>query len=64
MVPGDDISVRIHASAFVHKERIAVVLPRHLIFARELHTNGFTNRLRQQRRVVCHGVGAVQAITA
>ena len=63
-VPGDDRAARVEAHALIDDERRAVVLPRHLVFARQLHANGLSDRLRHQRGVKRGGVHAVQSVTA
>ena len=52
------------ADALIDDVREAVVLPRHLVLARQLHAHRLADGLRQQRRVVRHGVGAVDAVAA
>ena len=55
---------RIEAGALIDDVGRAVVLPRHLVLAHQLHADRPPDGLRHQRRVVRHRVGAVQAIAA
>ena len=64
VVPRGDAAGRVDTDALIDRVREPVVLPRHLVFARQLHPDRFPDALRQQRRVVRHGVGAVDAVTA
>ena len=64
VVPRDDRAVRVEPDALVDHEQVAVVLPRHLVLAGQLHAHRPAHCLRQHRRVVAHGVGAVDAVAA
>ena len=64
VVPRDDLAVGIQADALVDDEQVSVVLPRHLVLARELHLHRAPNGLRQHSCVVTDGVGAVDAVAA
>ena len=64
VLPGDDVSLCVETGALIHHECVPVVLPRHLVLARQLHADRFANGLREQGGVVSNGVGAVQSIAA
>ena len=64
VVPRDDVALRVEADLLIDHEREAVVLPRHFVLARELDAHRLADRLRQQRRIERHGVGAVDAVAA
>ena len=62
--PTDDVALRVQPGALVNNEGEPIVLPGHLILARELHAHRFPYRLRQQCGIVAHGISAVQAIAS
>ena len=64
VVPRDNPIVFTKGDALIDYVREAVVLPRHLVLARELHAHRLRHRLRQDRRVVGHGVRTVDTVAA
>ena len=63
-VPRGDRPAAIDGGALIDHVREAVVFPCHLVLARELDAHRLSDRVRQQRRVVRHGVRPVDAIAA
>ncbi len=59
-----DAAVGIQPAIDVHQLRGALGLPRVLLFARELHTNGAAHRARQKNRVGGNVIGAVAPVAA
>ena len=64
VIPRDDVAAGIERGPLIDHIRGAVILERHLVLARELHAHGLADSLREDRRVVRHGVGAVHAVAA
>ena len=64
MVPRDDVAGGIERDALVDDVGESVVLPRHLVLARQLHAHRPRDDMRQQRRVVRDGIGAVDPVAA
>ena len=64
VIPDADGAAGIEADALIDDEGVAVVLPRHFVLPRQLHADRPADGLREQRRVVGHRVGAVDAVTA
>ena len=64
VVPRDDRPIGGHTGALIDRVRHAVVLPGHFVLARQLDPHRLANRLRQQRRIERHGVGAVDPVAA
>src|SRR5215831_6650663 len=64
MIPNDDRPVFIDTGSLIDHKSEAVVLPRHLILARELNAHRLAHSLRQKRSIIGDGIGAIDAVTA
>ena len=64
VIPRCDVPAGIERSPLVDHKRVAVILKRHLVLARELHAHRFADGLGKDRGVVGHGIGAVAAVAA
>ena len=64
VIPGGDRAVGGERDALVDDEGEAVVLPGHLVLARQLHAHRLADGLRKQRGIVRDRVGAVASVAA
>jgi len=64
VIPGGDQTVRIDRGSLLDEVGHAVILPGHLVPAHQLHANGPTDCLRQQRGIIRNRVRAVDAVAA